>query len=182
MRKDEVKTVILVDDTASGYRDGGDRAVTREDRYKVLFWKLKKGLDQANSLYMILGDGIFKVEVGADVSSTQVLFEEAFSFPDGAHGETLTRKILDLAGDDNALLLIDYMLNKSTRKERDGKALALYVLSEVDRATIQKILYTRDDLSKAEKEELVSQGHTVITPFPISAPTDAAAYILEKLE
>lgn len=184
MHYKEIETIILTDDTKSVYADGGNNAISRVDRYKVLLSELRKKLEKANKACLILGDGIFVLPLKGGEVEIPESPTEIFAFPDGGNGDALVEKIISLSGGSNTLLLIDYMLNNLKREERTGMKLCCDVLTKLRRDNIIKMPYTRADLSKEERVLKISDTEecVLLSAFPISAPTDAVSYIMRKLE
>lgn len=183
MNYKEIETVIMIDDTGSLFLDGGKTSVFRKDRYKVLFSILRKKLKKVKTAYLILGDGIFEL----NLKEAEVEFPECpteiFIFPTGENGDALADKIKSLSRGTNTLLLIDYMLNNLTSEMDTGKKLCGDVLAKLSMGNMIKIPYTRDDLGREER--LLAAGgveYTLLSCFPISSPTDAARYIMRRLE
>lgn len=180
----KIETIILVDDTKSVYADGGKNAIPRKDRYKVLLSALRKELGTVNKACLILGDGIFVLTLKDDKTEIPEKPTEKFTFPDRDNGDTLVDKIVSLSGKSNTLLLIDYMLNNLKRDEKIGMQLCRDVLAKLSKDSIIKMPYTRVDLSREERVLKISdtEEYTLLSAFPISSPTDAAKYVVRKLE
>lgn len=179
----ELEIVILVDDTESNYTDGGENATSRADRYKVLFFVLKKKLEKLKKGFLILGNGIFALNLENPVLEFPEHPTEDFKFPDNEDGDSLAARIKSLSGGFNTLLLIDYMLNNSKHKEGVGKQLCVGILSKLNMGNMIKMPYTRIDLGREERViKAGSTEYTLLSAFPISSPTDAVRYIMRRLE
>ena len=175
MNFEEIKTIILVDDRASYYSDGGYGAPPRQNRYKILFSTLKEKMKKVEKEYLILGDGIFEIN---DKSETLIKTEDKTMFSGNSAAKKISDKIQSLSDSKKALLLIDYMLNNSTKKQDKGKALALDIL-RLTPSDIIKLLYST---SPENKKEMNDFEWAYIFDFPISSPTDAAEEIIYVLE
>lgn len=179
MNLEDIKKIILVDDKPSYYSDGGYGAVSRQNRYKLIFSILRGKMKNVEREYLILGDGIFEIN---NKSEMPVKIGETAMFSDNPTAEKICDKIQFLSNDRTTLLLIDYILSDSIEKRDEGKALACDVVSELTSKNIIKLLYSVSSAGKGDRKRVNKLKSMCIFDFPMSSPADAAEEIIQSLD
>lgn len=179
MKYSEVNTIILVDDRDSTHKGGGFGSPERRRRYEILLAVLKGKLKELRQAYLILGDGTFELLLSENDNELQPIDHDQI-FVNSVNATSICEKIKKLANGQNTLLLVDYMLNNLSGREREGKLLACKILNYAD--TLDNFIKLLYSTSRGIKKESKNFNWAYVFDFPIDSPTDAADEILWVLK
>jgi hypothetical protein len=183
MNTSDFKTIVLIDDLKITYVGGGEGSADRKSRYKVFFQKICQELKKVNSVYLILGDGVFNY----NKDEIDITKKADFEFPKNTDESSIVNLVKDYTNTANkefTLLLVDFRLASEKKEQKRGEHLAMNVLLATQYNYICQILYSGLPIDRNEITTEITNNkyfRYIYRKFQMDNPSGMADLVLKAL-